>query len=263
MVLRRADGQPPRHHDGARRAGLRGARPVGLTERPRSRAGRAEHPAGRLPARRRRDRRPLRPGLAAADHQHRSRAQPGRDRRPGPDRHRRALAPDLPGRRQRDPRRGQLPRDGERRPHPGAARAAAAGQRAAVDAARHARGRRTVRRPPCSSSPSGPGWALAIDAATWLVSAALLLGVRIPPRDHAAAAEATSFVARAEGGLGGLHRPHLALGDRARVRAAQRDPRRRLVHPRPGRREGHHRRAGLGLRALGRGHRRAGDDASS
>ncbi|WP_110206165.1 MFS transporter [Nocardioides daejeonensis] len=28
----------------------------------------------------------------------------------------------------------------------------------------------------------GPGWALAVDAATWLVSAVLLLGVRIPPR---------------------------------------------------------------------------------
>ncbi|MGH3444380.1 MAG: MFS transporter [Nocardioidaceae bacterium] len=32
----------------------------------------------------------------------------------------------------------------------------------------------------------GPGWALAVDAATWLASAGLLLGVRIPPRPRAA-----------------------------------------------------------------------------
>ncbi len=46
----------------------------------------------------------------------------------------------------------------------------------------------------------GPGWALAVDAATWLVSAALLLGVRIPPRDHAAVTEQTSFVAELKEG---------------------------------------------------------------
>ncbi len=46
----------------------------------------------------------------------------------------------------------------------------------------------------------GPGWALAVDAATWLVSAALLLGVRIPPREQTVAGEATSFVAELKEG---------------------------------------------------------------
>jgi MFS family permease len=31
---------------------------------------------------------------------------------------------------------------------------------------------------------TGPGWALAVDAATWLVAAALLLPVRLPPRER-------------------------------------------------------------------------------
>jgi MFS family permease len=35
----------------------------------------------------------------------------------------------------------------------------------------------------------GPGWALAVDAATWLVSAALLLRVHIPPREQSPATE--------------------------------------------------------------------------
>ncbi|SDC18672.1 MFS transporter [Nocardioides lianchengensis] len=39
---------------------------------------------------------------------------------------------------------------------------------------------------------AGPGWALAVDAATWAASAALLLPIRIPPR--AAAAEPTSVL---------------------------------------------------------------------
>ena len=39
-------------------------------------------------------------------------------------------------------------------------------------------GRRSVR---CSSSRSGAGWALFVDALTWFAAAALLLGVRIPP----------------------------------------------------------------------------------
>ena len=47
----------------------------------------------------------------------------------------------------------------------------------------------------------GPGWALAIDAATWLVSAALLLGVHIAPRDPAPEGEASSsFVAELKEG---------------------------------------------------------------
>ena len=49
-------------------------------------------------------------------------------------------------------------------------------------------------------------------------------------------------------GLDAVPQHHLALGRGARLRRAQRDPRRRLVHPRPGGRPGHHRHRRLGVR---------------
>jgi hypothetical protein len=58
-----------------------------------------------------------------------------------------------------------------------------------------------------------------------------------------------------------LPRHHLAVGRGARFRLLQRHSSRRLVHPRAGPRQGHDRRAGLGLCAVGAVGRSVGDDA--
>ena len=65
----------------------------------------------------------------------------------------------------------------------------------------------------------GAGWALAFDGATYLVSAAILVRMRLPARVRAAA---TSMLARAARRVDGVPLAHLALGDRARVRVPQR-----------------------------------------
>ena len=96
----------------------------------------------------------------------------------------------------------------------------------------------------------GSGWALAVDALTWLLAAVLLTPVKVPAAHPVGGAH--QHAARAQGGLVVLRRDHLAVGGRARLRVPQHDPHRGLVHPRPGHREGHDRRAGLGLRAVGR-----------
>ena len=102
-----------------------------------------EHPAGAVPAGRRRDRRPVRPHAGAPGLQRRRRTHPAGGRRPGHQRRGRAVAA-------RGPQRAERHRDGDQLPGPGqrdaaarAARSAPARQRAHVDAARDAQRHRS------------------------------------------------------------------------------------------------------------------------
>ena len=115
--------------------------------------------------------------------------------------------------------------------------------------------RRTRRRQPCWWSAVGPGWALAVDAATWLVAALLLVPVRVPRR---AGERTTGVVGDLREGWTLLPHHDVVVGRGAGLRRPQRDHGRRLAHARAGGREGHHRHHRLGLRALGRGGRAAG-----
>ena len=108
----------------------------------------------------------------------------------------------------------------------GAARVrAATGQRAAVPDPQRPHGLGPYRAP--SRGDVGPGWALAVDAATWPSppsSCSPSRSRRGPPR-----AEAPVDRAGAAGGLDVLPQPPLALGRGARLRCAQHDPRGALV----------------------------------
>ncbi len=122
-----------------------------------------------------------------------------------------------------------LPGPGRAAAPAGAARPAPAGQRAPVDVPRRARG-------PGPAAGAllvvtvGPGWALAADVPDLALSALLLVRkVRIPARPPRGAG---STLAELREGWTLFAGHHLAVGDRARLRAAERDPRRRLVHPR-------------------------------
>ena len=91
----------------------------------------------------------------------------------------------------------------------------------------------------------GPGWAVAVDALTWVAASLLLLPVKLPKRERARGRPVHAH--RAAGGLVALRRYDVAVGDRAGVRRTQRDPRGCLVHPRPAVGQGHDRRGRLGL----------------
>ena len=103
---------------------------------------------------------------------------------------------------------------------------------------------------------AGAGWAVAIDGVAYLVAAALLLRVKLPPpaRQRAPAVDDR----RAARGLDVLHPDHLALGRGGGVLPALRDPPGRLLHARagPGQAD-RHRRGRLGTDPLGRGGRPA------
>ena len=83
--------------------------------------------------------------------------------------------------------------------------------------------------------------------------------VAVPPPARRAR-QPTSTVAELREGWTFFAVHDVAVGRRPRLRRPQRHPRRRVVHARPGPRQGHHRRAGLGPGPLGRGRRPAGDD---
>ena len=102
----------------------------------------------------------------------------------------------------------------------------------------------------------GSGWALAVDAAMWLLSALLLLPVRMPARERKQSSStiaelregwqffwSTTWLWAVVLGFGALNMIHNGA----------------LLHPRTRRRPGHHRPPGLGLRALRRGGRPARD----
>ena len=72
----------------------------------------------------------------------------------------------------------------------------------------------------------GPGFAFAIDAATFLVSAAFLVAAA-PARARGRRAERTTVLEGAAGGLVGGARAHLGVGDHRRVLARAAD----LVRP--------------------------------
>ena len=80
----------------------------------------------------------------------------------------------------------------------------------------------------------GSGWALAVDAASFLLAAFLMSRIHLPP---ATLGEGdTSMLRRPQGGLVGVHVVYLGLGGGGRVRADEHDPRRRVEHARPGHR---------------------------
>ena len=120
---------------------------------------------------------------------------------------------------------------------------AAARQRAAVAHPQRPDGASAPRSARCWSSTVGPGWALAVDALTWLLAALLLLPVRsrrrpagrgdVAPSRSCARAGPSSAPPPGCGsvvlGFGVLNAIHTAP-----------------LHPRPGRRQGHHRRQGWG-----------------
>ena len=106
----------------------------------------------------------------------------------------------------------------------------------------------------------GAGWALFVDAITWFVAAACCSGVRIPPPAPRGRPTRPGTGRRPARGMGLLPTHHLAVGRGAGVRLPQRHPHRRHLHPGPGGRQGHDRRAGLGPGALGRVGRAAADD---
>ena len=96
----------------------------------------------------------------------------------------------------------------------------------------------------------GSGWAVAIDALTWLVAAGCMAQVRAAGRgDPSGGRRQADHVARPGRRLVDLHVVHLGLGGRRRVRADERDPGRCLGRSGPGRGEGHDRDPGLGLGA--------------
>ena len=103
----------------------------------------------------------------------------------------------------------------------------------------------------------GPGWAVAVDALTWLLGGLLLLGCKLPPAERAD--DAPSMVAELREGWS------LFVGTTwlwvvvFAFFGAERDPHGRLVHAGAGRGQGHHRRAGLGSGAVGRVGRPPGD----
>ena len=101
----------------------------------------------------------------------------------------------------------------------------------------------------------GPGWALAFDAATWLVASLLLAPVQDP---GGGARGAVLDVERPARGLEPVHRHHLVVGRGARLRCDERHLGRRLEHARPGARRRHHRRPRLGAGAERGGGRAAG-----
>ncbi len=187
------------------------------------------------------------------------RAVAGRRRLAGHHRTGRAVAPDRPGGGQRHLVRRLHPRDAGDDPPAGASRPAPAGQRAAVDGPRHARGARPDHRGPARGR-GRPG-----------------LGTRgrcrhvagrrrpAPPRAPAGPGPQPSPPAwcgsSARGGR--CSADDLALDRGPRLRRPQRDPRRRLVHPRPHRRPRHHRRRRLGVRRVRRVGRHAADDAGA
>ena len=106
----------------------------------------SQHPAGGVPARRGCDRGSLRPGPGDAGLQHRGRTGAGNPRAPGDHRQRRALALPGAGRGERDAVGSDVPCDGRGAAAAGAARSAAAGQRADVHGPRIARRPRSDRR---------------------------------------------------------------------------------------------------------------------
>ena len=169
---------------------------AGLGQRPRPRPGRRRDPVRALRAGGRRVGRPRRPAPGHARLRHRPRALAERHRRAAAHGHRRGV--DARGARLRlRHRRGGLhagadgadPADRE----PGAP---AGGQRAAGADAQHRERGRARRWPACSSVSAGSGEAIAVDAATFVVSALCLARMRL-----------------------GAERPRRARGRRRRARA--------------------------------------------
>ena len=196
------------------------------------RAGRAQHPHGAVPARRRRDRRPVRPrpwssrssnvlaGLTQLAIAGLVISGTGR-----------ALADRRPQRGQRHRRLDQLPGAGQRDAAAGAPRAAPARQRPDVGPARASL---AVLGPTVGGIlvvTVGAGWALAVDGVTYLLAAATAVAGPHPAA-AAARASAPAMVADLREGWRYFRAHHLALGGRARLRRPQRDPQRRDRHPR-------------------------------